>query len=80
MDPRFYQKILQNDGFSFKKNLDISNPKFQQNSIIYYFVFIFYFTYPNLLKNYRIFCSFIGRFRDFTNDLWKILKVLLKKY
>jgi len=41
MNPRFYQKILQNYGFFVKKNWDIWYPKFQQNSIVYYFVFIF---------------------------------------
>jgi len=42
--------------------------------------FVFYSTYPNLSKHYGIFlCCFIGRIRDFTNDFWKILKVLLKK-
>jgi len=42
--------------------------------------FVFYSTYPNLSKHYGIFlCCFIGSIRDFTNDFWKILKVLLKK-
>jgi len=66
MDLRIYQKILQNYSlFFFKKNWDIWNPKFQQNSIVYYFFFIFleflhfvfYFTYPNLSKNYESFCN-----------------------
>jgi len=41
MDPRFYQKNSAKIWFFFKKNWDIWNPKFQQNSIVYYFVFIF---------------------------------------
>ena len=41
MDPRFYQRILQNYGFFFKKIWCIWNPKFHQNSIIYYFFLIF---------------------------------------
>ena len=53
--------------FCSKKNWDNWNPKFQQNSIVYNFFFIFlafrhfvfYFTYPNLSKNYRIFCSIL---------------------
>jgi len=65
MDPRFYQKVLQNHGFFKKKNWDIWNPKFQQNSVVYYFfftflaflAFFFYFTYPNLSENYGIFYS-----------------------
>jgi len=65
MDSRFYQRILQNYGFLLQKIWDISNWKFYQNSIVYYFIFIFsifdifytYFTYPNLSKNYEIFCG-----------------------
>ena len=34
MDPRFYQKILQNYDFFIKKNWDIRNQKFQQNSTV----------------------------------------------
>jgi len=86
--PRFYQKILQNYGFSFKKNWDIWNPKFQQNFIVYYLFFIFsaflafcfLFHLSKLVqKLWNFLKCFIGRVRDFINDFWKIVKVLLKK-
>jgi len=65
MDLRFYRRIMQNYGFFLQKIWDIWNPKFQQNSIVYYFIFIFSifdifyscFTYPNLSKTYDIFCG-----------------------
>ena len=65
MDPRFYQRILQNYGF-FKENLiyftSKISPKFHNLLFLSYFfsifyIFFFYFTYPNLSKNYCIFCS-----------------------
>jgi len=59
----FYKTMV----FYFKKIWYIWNPKFHQNSLIYYFFLLFfsifdifffcYFTYPNLSKNYWIFCS-----------------------
>ena len=88
MDPRFYQKILQNYVFFFKKNWDIWNPKFQKNFIDYYFFFIFlaFLAFCFLFHLSKVFQKlwnflkcFIARVRDFTNDLWKILKVHLKK-
>jgi len=90
MDPRFYQKILHNCGFFFfvKKEWDIWNPKFQKNSIVYYFLFIilafsafcFLFHLSKLVQKFWNFLwCFIRRIRDFTSDFWKILKVLLKK-
>jgi len=90
MDMRFYQKILQNYSFFFFKkiNWDIWNPKFQQNSIVYYCVFTFLaflafcflFHLSKLVKKlWNFLLCFIGRVRDFTNAFWKILKVLLKK-
>jgi len=87
MDLRFYQKILQNYGFFFKKNWDIWNPKFLQNSIVYYFFFIFFSifgiwfsispiqTCPIIMEFFVVFYSK----GHFTNDFWKILKVLLEK-
>jgi len=74
--------------FILKKNWDIWNPKFQQNSIVYYFAFIFlaFLAFCFLFHLSKVFQKlwnflkcFIARVRDFTNDLWKILKVLLKK-
>ena len=62
IDPRFYQRILQNYVF-FSKKFEIFEI---QNFIVYYFFFIFlafltsfffYFSFPNLCKNYEIFCS-----------------------
>jgi len=41
MDPRFYQKVLQNYGFFFQKKLRYLKSKFQQNFIVYYFDFSF---------------------------------------
>jgi len=70
------------------KNWDIWNLKFQQNSIVSYFFFIFLsflafcflFHVPKLVQKLCIFLwCFIGRVRYFTNDFWKILKVLLKR-
>jgi len=89
IDLRFFQNILQNYGLFSKKNWDISNPKFQQNSIVYYFFFIFlaFFEFCflfHLSKLGQKLCNFlwcfIGRIRDFTSNFWKILKFLLKKY
>ena len=77
MDLRFYQKIkiFEIQNFNKIKPFTISFLFFQ-----HFWHFVFYLTYPNLSKNYGIFCSvFIGRIRDFTNNFWKILKVLLKK-
>jgi len=77
MDPRFYQKI---EIFEIQK--------FQHNSIVYYFFFIFlaFLTFCFLFlvsklvqKLWNFLWCFIGRLRDFTNNLWKFLKVLLKK-
>jgi len=88
VDPRFYHKILQNYGFFFKKNWDIWNPKFQQNSIVYYFFFIFsgilafcflFHLSKRVQKLWNFLLCFIGRVRDFTNDFWKNLKILFKK-
>jgi len=71
------------------KNWDIWNPKFQQNSIVYYFFFIFLaflaywllFHVPKLIqKLWNFWWCFVGMVRDFTNNFWKFLKVLLKKY
>jgi len=89
MDPRFYQKILQNYGFFFQKNWDIWNPKFQENSIVYYFFFIFLaflaffllFHLSKLVKKFwNFFKCFIQKNRDFINEFLKFLKVLLQKY
>jgi len=74
--------------FFFKNNWDIWNPKFQQNSTVYYFLFIFLevfafcflFHLSKLVqKLWNFLQCFIGRVRYFTNDLWKIVKVLFKK-
>ena len=72
----------------YQKNIDIWNPKFQQNSIVYYFFFIFLaflalcllFHVPKLVeKLWNFLWCFIGRVRYFSNDFWNILKVHLKK-
>jgi len=84
----FIYKLCKTTVFFFKKRWDIWNLKFQQNSIVYYFFFIFLaflafcflFHVPKDVQNLWHFLScFTGRVRDFTNDFWKIQKVLLKK-
>jgi len=88
VDPRFFQNILQNYGFFSKKNWDIWNPMFQQNSIVYYLFFIFlaffelcFLFYLSKLgkKLWNFLWCFIGRIKDFTSDFWKISKSSLKK-
>ena len=70
------------------KNWDIWNIKYQQNSIVYYFFFIFlaflafcflFHLSKLVLKLLNFLWCFIWRVRDFNNDMWKILKVLLKQ-
>jgi len=80
MDPRFYQKILQNYSFFFQKKLRYlkSNISTKFNRLLFFFYFISIFgilfsispiqTCPNIMKF----------FEDFANDFWKILKVLFK--
>jgi len=66
MYPRFDQKILQNYGFVFREKLRYMksriSTKFHRLLFLFYFfiifgIFFFYFTYPNLSKNYDIFYS-----------------------
>ena len=85
----FFKTFCKTMVFFSKKNWDISNPKFQQNSIVYYFFFIFlaFFEFCFLFhlsilgqKLWNFLWCFIGRIRDFTSDFWKILKLLLRKY
>ena len=54
MDPRFYQKmeIFEIQNFNKIQLFTISFLFFQ-----HFWHFVFYFTYPNLSKNYEIFCS-----------------------
>jgi len=84
----FFKKFCKTTIFFSKKNWDIWNPKFQQNSIVYYFFFIFLgflafcflFHLSKLVqKLWNFLWCFIGKVRYFTNDFWKILKVLLKE-
>ena len=87
--PDFIKKLCTTMLFFFvKKDWDIWNPKFQKNSIVYYFFFIFLafsafcflFHLSKLVQKFWNFLwCFIRRIRDFTSDFWKILKVLLKK-
>jgi len=72
----------------FKNNWDIWNPKFQQNSTVYYFFFIFLevfafcflFHLSKLVqKLWNFLQCFIGRVWYFTNDLWKIAKSSFQK-
>jgi len=84
----FIKKFYKTMVFFFKKDWDIWNSKFQLNSIVYYFFFIFLqflafcflFHLSKLVqKLWNFLYCFIGMVRDFTNDFWKFLKVLLKK-
>jgi len=61
MDPRFYQRIMQNYEFFFQKKLiylrSKISPTFHNLLFLSYFfnifdIFFFYFTYSNLSKNY----------------------------
>ena len=77
MDPRFYQKIEIFEIQNFNKI-----PSFTISFFIFLAFLAFYFLFhlPKLVQNLWIFLwCFIRRVRDFTNDFWKILKVLLKK-
>jgi len=77
MDPRFYEKIEIFEIQNFNKI-----PSF---TILFYISRIFGIlfcispiqTCSKIMEFFVVF--FIGRVRDFTNDFWKILKVLLKK-
>ena len=84
----FIKKVCKTTVFFFKKSWDIWNPKFQQNSIVYYFFFIFLaflafcflFHLSKLVKKWWNFLKyFFGRVGEFANDFWKILKVHFKK-
>ena len=79
---------MQNYGFFFQKKLRYFKSRIQQNLIVYYFFlcfqhfwrFVFYFTYPNMSKNYKIFCSaLLERLEILLTISEKILKVFLKK-
>ena len=70
------------------KNWDIWNPKFQQNSIVYYFFYIFLaflaywllFHVPKpVQKLWNFLWCFVGRVRDFTNNFLEISKGSFKK-
>jgi len=87
MDLRFYQKILQNYGFFFQKKLRYLkskiSTKFHRLLFLFYFFSIFgiWFsispiqTCPIIMEFFVVFYSK----GHFTNDFWKILKVLLEK-
>jgi len=77
MDPRFYQKI---------EIFEIANfntiPSFTNSFLVFlpFLAFCFLFHVPQLVQKLSNFLwYFIGSVRGFTNDFWKILKVLLKK-
>jgi len=73
MDSRFYEKI---------EIFEIQNlNKIPSFTIFFYFFRIFgiLFSISLIQKLWNFLWSFIGRVRDFTNDFWKILKVLLRK-
>jgi len=65
MDPRFYQKIMQKYCFFSQKELRYLKSKISTKfhrflflfNFLAFLAFFFYFTYPNLSKNYGILCS-----------------------
>jgi len=79
MDQRFYQRIMQNYDFFFKKFqiFEIKNftkiPLFN-NSFLFFYIFVIFFLFISPIQ------SFIGRIGEFIDELWKFLEVLLKKY
>ena len=87
MDPRFYLKIMQNYGFFFQKKVRYLkskiSTKFHRLLFIFYFFTIFAFFLFHVSKYvkklWHFLSCFTGRVRDFTNDFWKMLKLLLKK-
>ena len=90
MDQRFYQRILQNYDFFFQENLiylkSKISPKFHNLLFLSYFfsifdIFFFLFHLSKLVqKLFNFLQCFIGRIRNFINEFWKFLKVLLKQY
>jgi len=77
MDPRFNQKI---------EIFEIQNFNKIPSFTIFFFIFLAFLTLcllfhvPKLVpKLWNFLWCFIGRVEDFTNNFWKILKVLLKK-
>jgi len=89
MNPRFYQKIVQNYSFIFSKKFEIfeiQNFNNIQLFTIFFYIFLaflafFFLFHLSILvqKLWNFLKCFIGRVRDFANDFWKILKVLFKK-
>ena len=76
LDPRFYQKI---EIFEIQNFIKI--PSFTI-SFLYFSIFGILFSIPPIQtcpKIMEFFVVFYCKVRDFTNDFWKILKVLLKK-
>ena len=87
MDPRFYQKILQNYIFFRKKLRYLKSKistKFKRLLFLFYFFRIFDIlfsispiqTCPKIMEFFEV---FYWKGQSFTNNFWKILKVLLKK-
>ena len=88
MDPRFYQKFLQNYGFFFQKKLRYLkykiSTKFHHLLFLFYFfsIFVILFSISPILtcpKIMEFFVVFFRKVRHFTDDFCKILKVLLRK-
>ena len=89
MDPRFYEKYLQNYGFVLKKNLRYLkykiSTKFHRLQFLFYFFLhfwrcVFYFNYPNLSKNDGIFCSVLFEELEILAAIsGKLKKFFLKK-
>jgi len=87
MDPRFYQKILQNYVFFLKKLRYLKSKistKFHR--LLFRFFFLAFFTFCFLFhlsklvqKLWNFLECFIGRVRVLPTIFWKILKVLFKK-
>jgi len=87
-DYRFYQSILENSWILIKKNRDIVNTKYFQNSIVYYLLFnflvfltsFFLFYLSMVFKKFlKILYCHIVWIRDFTKIFCKTMVFFLKK-
>jgi len=84
---RFYERILKTYWIFIKKNRDIGNIQHFQNSIVYYFAFLFFCIFDiffsilpvySFKKFLKFLCCFIIWIRDFFKEFCKIM-VYLKK-
>jgi len=86
---RFYERILKTCWIFIKKNRDIGNIQHFQNSIVYYFAFLFFCIFDiffsilpvySFKKFLKFLCCFIIWIRDFFKEFCKIMVYLKKKF